>query len=154
MPAATAQSGIQRQAAPIEIVAWEVGVDLRNVSWSEQAMRKALAGYKLRHAQCVLLFNNSRMFGGSGSQPPKCRMYLNWHGQVLTLIPQVRRTNVQATYQLDLNRWLAKNFGADASLELDTVFGTYHEHYTARRKRQIAALRAKRLRQQRLKLVP
>lgn len=122
---------------PLQIVDWEYGCDLRDYGWSEETVAEVVKKYKLRHRQAVIFFNNSKMFGGSGSHPPKCRIYWVWNGQALTVIPPVRRTNEQVDYQHDLNAWLRRQFGTAKGL--DGFFDQFTERFESGAERRAAA---------------
>jgi hypothetical protein len=102
--------------APLTFVSWEVGVNLRELSWTRRAVDAVVRRYKLKHGQAVIFFNNAREFGGSGSHPPKSRIYWMWNEQGCTIIPAVDEGARQVSYQLLLNEWLRKSFGCPSGL--------------------------------------
>lgn len=131
---------------PLVIRHWEFGVNLvTDAKWSATFIRKKIAKHIPEHRDAVVLFNNARMFGGSGSQPPKCRIYWNWHGQVLTCIPAVEGLAYkQVDFQHKLNAWMRKNFGVRT--DLGEFFDTYSERFdTYSERRQAAKKAAKKL---------
>ncbi len=123
--------------APLQIVDWEYGCDLRDYGWSAETVEEVVRKYKLQHRQAVIFFNNSKMFGGNGSHPPKCRIFWMWNGRAMTVIPPVKRSNAQVDYQHDLNAWLRTHFGMGK--ELDLFFDEYTERYASRGERKAAA---------------
>lgn len=127
--------------SPLVIVDWEYGCDLRDYGWSEDAVREVVRKYKLQHRQAVVFFNNSKMFGGSGSHPPKCRIYWMWNGQALTIIPPVKRSNAQVDYQHDFNAWLRAHFGT--AKNLDGFFDEYEARYATTKQRRESAKQAR-----------
>ena len=126
---------------PLVIRHWEYGVNLvTDAKWSTDFIRRYIAKHVPKHGDAVVYFNNSKMFGGSGSQPPKCRLYWNWHGQIVTCIPQVEEfAYKQVDYQHKLNAWLRRNFGVSTDLgefftEYTGRFSSYEERRTAAKK--------------------
>lgn len=118
----------------MKFVDWAVGVNLREAGWSRREVDRVVSKYKLQDGQAVIFFNNARMFGGSGSQPPKSRIYWMCNGQGVTLIPPVDNDR-QVDYQLRLNEWLRASFGMpDKMSVLDKS-----EEYAERRRLAIAA---------------
>jgi hypothetical protein len=101
---------------PLTFVNWEVGVNLRELSWTRRAVNAIVRKYKLQHGQAVIFFNNARDFGGSGSHPPKSRIFWMWNGHGCTIIPAVDEDARQVSYQLLLNEWLRASFGCPSGL--------------------------------------
>jgi hypothetical protein len=131
---------------PLEIVHWEVGVNLvTDGGWSREKVYKVCLEHKLKHRQAIVLFNNSKMFGGAGTHPPKCRIYWCWNGEFMTCIPCVDE-NDQISYQLRLNEWMRKSFGTDLT-NIDEVFGEFEKSYVSRAERlaKMAAKAGKRM---------
>lgn len=126
--------------SPLQIVDWEFGCDLRDYGWAAETVDEVVRQYKLKHRQAVVFFNNSKMFGGSGSHPPKCRIYWMWNGQAMTLIPPVRRSGAQVDFQHDLNRWIREHFGEAKGL--GEFLDEYTERYTSSSERRRAAKKA------------
>jgi hypothetical protein len=128
---------------PLEIAYWDVGVNLTtDAKWNRAHILKQFRKYKIKPGQCIALFNNSRMFGGAGYHPPKCRLFVNWAGEPITLIPAVD-DNEQVSYQLRLNMWLRHNFGTEIS-NVDTVLDTFDSQFASRQARKKAAAKAAR----------
>lgn len=94
----------------LEFVSWEVGVDLRTCQWNKYHVDFIVKKYKLKDGEAVAFFNNSKYFGGSGSHPPKCRLYFRWNGQAVSLIPPVDEGAKQVSYQIRLNEWIRATF--------------------------------------------
>lgn len=116
---------------------WEVGEDLRDWGWSAATMGRVARKYKLRLGEFVIIMNNAREFGGGGSQPPKCRLYVNLSGRVFSLIPPVSERNKQLSFQLEFNEWLrgfVKN--ADMLATLDEVDGEINARQERRKRRR------------------
>jgi len=129
--------------APMQIVYWEVGVNLRtDAGWSRAQVEKIAREHQLQDGQCVVLFNNSKYLGGSGSHPPKCRIYWMQAGRVMTLIPPTDSAS-QVDLQHQLNDWLRAVFGASvARTEMDGVLDEFDGHYCDRKQRMAAAAQA------------
>jgi hypothetical protein len=122
---------VQIRRPPIEIVDWEVGVNLKlDGGWSRARVAAVCRGKKLKHGQAFIMFNNSSMFGGSGSHPPKCRIYWCWNGEYLTCIPCVD-DNDQVSYQLRLNEWMRKSFGTSLT-NINEIFSDFETAYISR----------------------
>ena len=136
---------IQVRRPPLQITDWEVGVNLtKEGGWSRRHVEKVIRQHKLQHGEAYVAFNNSRMFGGSGTQPPKCRIYWNWNEVGLTCIPAVDESD-QVSYQLLLNRWLHQSFGTKLT-NIDEVFTDFQKIYDERElRRRIAARAAEKL---------
>lgn len=116
---------------PLEIVHWEVGVNMvTDAGWGRAKVQAVCRKYKLEHRQAIVLFNNSKMFGGIGTQPPKCRLYWCWNGEYMTCIPCVD-DNDQVSYQLRLNEWMRKSFGTELT-NIDEVFVEFETAYVSR----------------------
>jgi len=130
---------------PMEIIYWEVGVNLRtDAGWNRRHVEKLAKKHRLEDNQCIILFNNSSMFGGSGSQPPKCRIYWKQGGQVMTVIPPTDDSS-QVDFQLQLNDWMRKTFGSSiANTRLDEVMLEFDARYETRKVRMEAAQEAAR----------
>lgn len=103
----------------LEFVSWEVGVDLRTCQWNKHHIDSIVRKYKLQDGEAVAFFNNSKFFGGSGSQPPKCRLYFRWNGQAVSLIPPVDEGAKQVSYQLRLNEWIRATFYVPDAMNKD-----------------------------------
>lgn len=111
---------MERSRRPLlEFVSWEVGVDLRTCQWSRRYVDHIVKKYRLQDGQAVAFFNNSKFFGGSGSHPPKCRLYFKWNGQAVSLIPPVDEDNKQVSYQIKLNEWIRLTFSVPKAMEQD-----------------------------------
>lgn len=128
---------------PMEIVYWEVGVNLRtDAGWNRRHVEKLAKKHHLQESQCIIFFNNSRMFGGSGSQPPKCRIYWKQGGQVMTVIPPTDDAS-QVDFQLQLNDWMRQTFGTSVNeTRLDEVIDEFDTLYESRKARMQAAKEA------------
>jgi hypothetical protein len=126
---------------PLQIVHWEVGVDLRDIRWNKREVERIVRRYRLRHGQAVIFFNNAKEFGGNGTQPPKCRLYWVWHGQAVSIIPPVDEGARQVSYQLRLSEWMRNAFGCSTRL---TEVLTGFEDALGRRQAAIEAARKRR----------
>jgi hypothetical protein len=133
-----------KRRAPLEIVYWEVGVNLvRDGKWNKRHIDAMFREHKVREGQCIALFNNSHYFGGSGYHPPKCRLYVNLGGEPVTLIPAVDEGS-QVDYQHRLNDWIRENFGTGLT-NVDEVFDDFDSAYAVRTKRMRGAALAQKL---------
>lgn len=127
---------------PLVIRYWETGVNLvTDAKWSADFIDEHVAEHIPRNRDAMVLFNNAKMFGGAGSQPPKCRIYWRLGGQILTCIPAVESFNAgQVDFQHQLNDWMRKNFGVGA--KLGAFFDEYDERFETREERRQAAKKA------------
>ena len=117
---------------------WEVGEDLREWGWSSATVNKVVKKYKLEDNEFVIIMNNSREFGGSGGQPPKCRLYVVLNGVPFTLIPPVADGQKQYDFQHEFNRWLRCFVKRAGMLEMLEVLDDYDGNYSIRREQRIA----------------
>jgi len=101
---------------PLIFKSWEVGVNLRTLGWRRRDVERIAKKFELKHGEAVIFFNNAREFGGSGSHPPKSRIYWMWNSRACTIIPSVDEGAKQVSYQLLLNEWIRASFGCPAGL--------------------------------------
>ena len=131
----------------LEIVNWEIGVNMRDAGWRRRDVQAVIRKYSLQHGQAVIFYNNSRYwFGeGGGSHPPRCRIYWMWNGIGCTCIPPVDEGNKQIDYQYKLNDWIRRTFLCQKEM-LEDVLGIFDTNFGEREKRRAAAAMAARKR--------
>jgi hypothetical protein len=130
------------KSPPLVIRYWEFGINLvTDAKWNASFIKKEIEQHIPRHRDAAILFNNAKMFGGSGTQPPKCRLYWNWRGMVMTCIPPVEEMgSKQIDFQHLLNAWLRKEFGIEADLQ--DAFDEFETRYADVKARRKAAKKA------------
>jgi hypothetical protein len=112
----------------MNIVDWEYGVDLRDITHREEAINAAQAKYELKDDQAVAFFNNSRWFGGAGYHPPKVRLYYRVKGRTMLLCPAIRRSGDMVDFMHDFSRWLRDEVtGGDQIDGLDEIITEMEE---------------------------